>query len=192
MLQLFAALLEANPAASLSDYYKSLIPPILTVDFWSSRGNVPALVRLLVSIIPRGASEMTANNQLESILGIFKQLVEKKANEVHAFELLECILSYFPPYDQHSIALSKPILTNTTGMHCRPITALSCKCFSQGCRIAKQKPLALVLFAYIISYQPKTMLVWERTSSSTSLSKYNLGRMHTLVAYFKVEHRLLT
>ena len=165
MLQLFAALLEANPSALLSNYYKSLIPPILTVDFWSSRGNVPALVRLLVSIVPRGASEMIANNQLESILGIFKQLVEKKATEVHAFELLECILSYFPPYDQRSIALSKRKLTLATGMYCRIITPLSCKCFLQDCRIAKRKPLALVLFVYTISYQQRTILVWERTSS---------------------------
>ncbi|KAL9121336.1 MAG: hypothetical protein Q9187_002102 [Circinaria calcarea] len=105
VLQLFAALLEANPSALLPDYYKSLIPPILTVEFWSSRGNVPALVRLLVSIIQRGASEMVTNNQLEPILGIFKQLVEKKANEIYAFELLECILSYFPSYDPQSVTL---------------------------------------------------------------------------------------
>ena len=107
VLQLFAALLEANPSASLSDYYKSLIPPILTVDFWLSKGNVPALLRLLCSMISRGASEIAANNQVEPILGIFKQLVGTKTNEVYAFELLECVLSYFPRYGYFNLAVRK-------------------------------------------------------------------------------------
>ena len=97
VFQLFAALLEANPSASLSQYYKSLIVPILTVDLWTSKGNVPALVRLLSSLIPRGASDITANNQVEPILGIFKMLVATKTNEVYAFELLECVVSNFSP-----------------------------------------------------------------------------------------------
>ena len=96
VFQLFAALLEANPSASLADYYKSLIPPILMVDLWNSRGNVPALVRLLSAIIPRGTSEIAANNQVEPILGIFKMLVATKLNEIYAFELLEIIISNFP------------------------------------------------------------------------------------------------
>lgn len=97
MFQLFAALLEANPSASLSEYYQSLISPILAVEVWISKGNVPALVRLLTSIIPRGATDIANSNQLEPILGIFQQLVANRANEIYAFELLECIISSFPP-----------------------------------------------------------------------------------------------
>lgn len=95
VFQLFAALLEANPSASLSRYYLSLIPPILSPELWGSKGNVPALVRLLSSMIPRGASDIAKNNQLERLLTIFQQLVATKTNETYGFELLECIISSF-------------------------------------------------------------------------------------------------
>ena len=97
VFQLFAALLEANPSATLSDYYKSLIPPIIMPSLWESKGNVPALVRLLSSIIPRGKTEIAEDNQIEPILGIFQKLVASKANESHGFDLLETIVGNFPP-----------------------------------------------------------------------------------------------
>ena len=97
VFQLFAALLEANPSGSLSDYYQSLIPPILTPELWRSKGNIPALVRLLSSIIPRGSVGIAKNNQIETMLAIFSQLVSTKSNEIYGFELLECIIANFPP-----------------------------------------------------------------------------------------------
>ena len=97
VFQLFAALLEANPSGSLSDYYKSLIPPVLDPSPWASKGNVPALVRLLSAIIPRGAADIIENNQLETLLGVFQQLVATKTNETYGFELLECVVNNFPP-----------------------------------------------------------------------------------------------
>ena len=103
ILQLFAALLEANPSPALPEFYKSLIAPILKVDFWSLKGNVPALVRLLSSIISRAAPEFVAGNQIEPVLGIFRHLFATKANELQAFELLEVILSNFPPYEAPSL-----------------------------------------------------------------------------------------
>lgn len=108
MFQLFAALLEANPSASLSEYYQSLVSPILAIEVWVSKGNVPALVRLLTSIIPRGATEIAKNNQLEPILGIFQQLVATRTNEIYAFELLECIVSIFPTWVLRGCISNKP------------------------------------------------------------------------------------
>jgi len=96
VLQLFAALLEANPSGTLSEYYKSLIPPILLPNLWESRGNTPALVRLLSSLIARGAPDIAAANQLEPILGLFQNLVAKKSSETYAFDLLEAIILAFP------------------------------------------------------------------------------------------------
>ncbi|KAH0557015.1 hypothetical protein GP486_005197 [Trichoglossum hirsutum] len=103
---LFAALLEANPSASLPDYYKSLIPSILMPVLWESKGNVPALVKLVTSIIPRGASEMTRDGQIEPLLGVFQKLVSTKANESYGFDVLESIIAHFPvdtlqPYFVH-------------------------------------------------------------------------------------------
>jgi exportin-2 (importin alpha re-exporter) len=62
---------------------------------WLSKGNVPALVRLLNAIIPRATQYLAANNQIEPILGIFKQLL-LKGPEIYAFEILESVLTTFP------------------------------------------------------------------------------------------------
>jgi exportin-2 (importin alpha re-exporter) len=97
IFQLFAALLEANPSANLPENYQKLIAPILMPVMWDSRGNVPALVRLLSSIIPRGAQFILQNNQIEPILGIFQKLVSTKANESNGFDLLESVVGTFPP-----------------------------------------------------------------------------------------------
>lgn len=95
VFQLFAALLEANPSETLSEYYQTLIPPLLSPELWVSKGNVPALVRLLSSIIARGAADIDRNDQLERLLAIFSQLVSTRTNEVFGFELLECIIENF-------------------------------------------------------------------------------------------------
>lgn len=106
VFQLFAALLEANASASLPQYYQSLISPVLSPELWASKGNIPALVRLLSSVIPRGAAEIAKTEQLERLLSIFSQLVSTKLNEVYGFELLECIIASIPPYaPAHSYTL---------------------------------------------------------------------------------------
>lgn len=98
VFQLFAALLEANPSGTLPDYYQNLIAPILLPVMWDPRrGNIPALVRLLSSIIPRGAQYILENQQLESVLGVFQKLITLKAYEIQAFDLLEAVVANFPP-----------------------------------------------------------------------------------------------
>jgi exportin-2 (importin alpha re-exporter) len=93
VFQLFAALLEARPDGPLSDFYKALIAPILMPTLWESRGNVPALSRLLSSIIPRSAAEIIAQNQVEPILGIFQRLMAGKSKtELYSFDILEAIV----------------------------------------------------------------------------------------------------
>lgn len=97
VFQLFAALLEANPSGTLPNYYQSLISPILMPVMWESKGNIPALVRLLSSIICRGYQYIMENNQTEPILGIFQKLLSTKANEAYGFDLLESVVEFFPP-----------------------------------------------------------------------------------------------
>lgn len=94
VFQLFAALLEARPQGPLSEYYKALIAPVLMPALWESRGNVPALARLLSSLVPRNAAEIVANNQVEPILGIFQKLMAGKSKtELYAFDVLESVIS---------------------------------------------------------------------------------------------------
>lgn len=93
VFQLFAALLEGRPQGPLSDYYKALIDPVLMPTLWESRGNVPALARLLSSIIPRSGAEIVANNQIEPILGIFQKLLAGKTRtELYGFDVLEAVI----------------------------------------------------------------------------------------------------
>lgn len=97
IFQLFAALLEANPSGTLPNYYQNLISPILMPVMWESKGNIPALVRLLSSIVGRGSHYILENNQIMPILGIFQKLLSTKANESHGFDLLESVVTAFPP-----------------------------------------------------------------------------------------------
>ena len=97
VFQLFAGLLEATSSTTLPDFFRPLVSPILKVDYWLSKGNVPALIRLLSAVLSRAADELVRSNQVEPVLGIFRQLLSSKSNEIQSFELLEVILSSFPP-----------------------------------------------------------------------------------------------
>ncbi|KAF1979108.1 Cse1-domain-containing protein [Bimuria novae-zelandiae CBS 107.79] len=96
VFQLFAALLEANPSGALTSYYQNLLGVIITPGVWESRGNIPALVRLLTAIIARDAQNVVARNQLEPILGIYHKLVVSKLNETYAFELIQAVVTAVP------------------------------------------------------------------------------------------------
>lgn len=96
IFQLFAALLEANPSGTLPNYYQNLVAPILMPVMWESKGNIPALVRLVSSIITRGAQYIIENNHVEPILGIFQKLLSTKANESYGFDLLESVVASIP------------------------------------------------------------------------------------------------
>lgn len=95
VFQLLALLLEAAPNSPLPETFKALVSPLLLPQLWESRGNVPALVRLIAALTARGAEGIVANKQLEPILGIFQKLVSSKPTEVHAFELLESVFANF-------------------------------------------------------------------------------------------------
>jgi exportin-2 (importin alpha re-exporter) len=96
VFQLFAALLEPEPSKPLPAQIQSLIGPILAPPVWEQRGNVPALVRLLSALLPRGSQEIIKNNQLDLVLGLFQKLVSSKVYESYGFDLLESVIETFP------------------------------------------------------------------------------------------------
>lgn len=106
VFQLLAAMLEINPKDPLPEFSKDLVTPILAPSLWESRGNVPALCRLLAAILPRSARDIITNNQLEPILGIFQTLINKARTELYAFDLLEAIITSCNMY----VNLSYPFL----------------------------------------------------------------------------------
>lgn len=96
IFQLYAAMVASNPSPTLSSNFQQLVGPILTPDMWNAKGNVPALTRLLINILPKGAQQIAANNQTEAVLVIFQKLVGTKANETHAMDLIEAVIYSFP------------------------------------------------------------------------------------------------
>ncbi|KAK6541749.1 importin-alpha export receptor [Orbilia ellipsospora] len=96
VFQLLGLLLECNPSAPLPKMYQDLIQPILTASLWETRGNIPALVRLLNAVCARASQLIIQHNQLIPILGIFQKLLSSKATESSGFDLLEGVAANFP------------------------------------------------------------------------------------------------
>ncbi|KAJ2974221.1 hypothetical protein NUW58_g8727 [Xylaria curta] len=96
VFQIFAKLLELNPSGALPNHYQALVPPLMLPATWETRGNVPALTRLLVAIIPRATQYIIAENQVQPILGIFQGLLRGKKTEPNAFDLLETVALSIP------------------------------------------------------------------------------------------------
>ena len=124
VLQLFAALLEANPTAGLTDSYRGLIQPVLAPILWESKGNTPALVRLLSSLISRDPEYIVDNQLLESSLGIFQKLISSKVNETYAFDLLETVLGSIAPHavQQYMTTIFQLILTRLSSSKTENLT----------------------------------------------------------------------
>lgn len=97
VFQILAQLLESSPSETISDNYKALLGPLLNPPLWETRGNVPACTRLLSAVIPRATAAITADKQLEPVLGIFQKLLNGKKSELYAFDILDSIVKSFEP-----------------------------------------------------------------------------------------------
>jgi hypothetical protein len=107
---------------------------------WDSKGNIPALVRLLSSIIPRGSQYILEHNQIEPILGIFQKLVSTKANEAYGFDLLESVVANFPSYASAiATGLEKTLLTLILGLRWSHTLSQSCRSSSLACKTPRPR-----------------------------------------------------
>lgn len=75
-------------------YYFIVATQIINVYFHA--GNIPALVRLLQAYLSKGAAAIVANNQLEPILGISRNLMGSRLHDFMSFALLESVVQYVP------------------------------------------------------------------------------------------------
>ncbi len=97
VFQILAQLLEYRPEnTGLGEAYTMLFQPLMSPVLWDSKGNVPALTRLLQAYLQKGAAEIVANNQINPLLGVFQKLLSSKATEIGAFELLGAVTYYVP------------------------------------------------------------------------------------------------
>ncbi|KAF2837114.1 Cse1-domain-containing protein [Patellaria atrata CBS 101060] len=113
VFQLFGALLEQNPSVTLPEFYNAILGPIILPPLWESKGNVPALTRLLSSMISRGADAIVQKDQLVPILGIFQRLISLRMNESYGFDLIEVIIANFPvkALEEHWVTILQLIMT---------------------------------------------------------------------------------
>ncbi|ORY85547.1 importin-alpha re-exporter [Protomyces lactucae-debilis] len=109
--QLLAEMLEMHDTKEdLPLAYKQLLQPILTPTLWDSRGNIPALVRLLQAFVVQGPSHLVSEKLLEPVLGIYQKLIASRANDGFGFDLVESLFACVPlqalePYAQQIFVL---------------------------------------------------------------------------------------
>ncbi|BFZ55152.1 importin-alpha export receptor [Savitreella phatthalungensis] len=108
--QLLAQLLELHQGHGLPPSHAQLLRPILTPTLWDSRGNVPALVRLVEAFVRKGSETVVAEKLVEPILGVFQQLIASRANDHFGFQLIETCYAALPqdalgPYNNQIFVL---------------------------------------------------------------------------------------
>ncbi|WBW72905.1 karyopherin/importin beta family nuclear export signal receptor Kap109 [Schizosaccharomyces osmophilus] len=118
VLQLLSQLIEASGSEPLPDFVVNMIQPCLSPALWDSKGNIPALVRLLQAMITRGPQIFISNNFVEPVLGIYRKLISSKINDHFGFDLLDRVFSVFDanilaPYINHIFFLLLSRLKNS-------------------------------------------------------------------------------
>ncbi|GMI29752.1 hypothetical protein TeGR_g12222 [Tetraparma gracilis] len=96
VFQVLAQLLEYRaPGEALSASYTGLFAPLLTPTLWESKGNVPALTRLIVAYVNKGGVPLlSSGNNLMGVLGVFQKLISSKANEASGFLVITGLLEH--------------------------------------------------------------------------------------------------
>lgn len=108
VFQILSQMLEIRPGGEIPPSYTSLLPSLLTPALWQARSNIPALVRLLQAFLSKGSAQLD-DSALQSLLGIYQQLIASRVNDEYGFELL---LSIFTHVDKGRLTSYRtPVLT---------------------------------------------------------------------------------
>ncbi|KAF8106941.1 hypothetical protein N665_0129s0011 [Sinapis alba] len=91
--QLLAQLVELN-RPPLSPNYMQIFLLLLSPESWKRSGNVPALVRLLQAFLQKAPHEVTQENRLSQVLGIFEKLVAAPSTDEQGFYVLNTVIEY--------------------------------------------------------------------------------------------------
>ncbi|XP_010512821.1 PREDICTED: exportin-2-like [Camelina sativa] len=89
--QLLAQLVELN-RPPLAPSYMQIFLLLLSPESWKRSGNVPALVRLLQAFLQKAPHEVTQENRLSQVLGIFEKLVASPSTDDQGFYILNTII----------------------------------------------------------------------------------------------------
>uniref|UniRef100_A0A1J3EFA2 Exportin-2 n=1 Tax=Noccaea caerulescens TaxID=107243 RepID=A0A1J3EFA2_NOCCA len=91
--QLLAQLVELN-IPPLAPGYMQIFLLLLSPESWKRSGNVPALVRLLQAFLQKAPHEVTQENRLSQVLGIFEKLVSSPSTDEQGFYVLNTVIEY--------------------------------------------------------------------------------------------------
>jgi exportin-2 (importin alpha re-exporter) len=94
VFQILSQMLELHNGEQIPPSYTALLPSLLTPALWQTRSNVPALVRLLQAFLAKGSNQIVTTSTLQSLLGIYQQLIASRVNDEFGFELLLSIFQY--------------------------------------------------------------------------------------------------
>ncbi|KAK9479606.1 Cse1-domain-containing protein [Lipomyces japonicus] len=97
VFQLLSQMLDITPIGSpLPEAYTQLIRPLLSPSVWDTKGNVPALTKLIESLLFHNPDLFVQLGVIEPLLGVFQKLLSSRANDHFGLELLESILYNLP------------------------------------------------------------------------------------------------
>ena len=96
IFQILSLLLELRPLP-IPQPYMVIFPLLLSPALWERTGNVPALVRLLQAFIEKAPSDVTTEERLSAVLGVFQKLLASKTNDHEGFYLLGSLVESAEP-----------------------------------------------------------------------------------------------
>lgn len=80
---------SVEKGTSIPESIRQLAQPLLSPTLWEIKGNIPAVTRLLKSLIK---ADQTLFPDLIPVLGVFQRLIASKAYDIYGFELLDYII----------------------------------------------------------------------------------------------------
>ncbi|EKG05551.1 CAS/CSE/importin domain protein, putative [Trypanosoma cruzi] len=97
-LQVMAQLLDARGSVSFEPpaHYQALLEPLLIPDMYQQKGNIPAVVRLLVSFIEHYPRYVHSKGLTEKVLIIFRSLLQYKNYDHEGLNVLTAIIIAYP------------------------------------------------------------------------------------------------
>ena len=96
VFQILSLLLEIRPLP-VPELYMVIYPLLLTPTLWERNGNVPALVRLLQAFIQKAPADVTKEDRLGALLGVFQKLIASKVNDHEGFYLMGSMIECLEP-----------------------------------------------------------------------------------------------
>lgn len=101
VFQMLSLLLEIREGSGspITDSYWALFPCLLVPALWDRPGNVTPLIRLICSFIKQGSPQISAQEKLNAVLGVFQKMIASKTNDHEGFYLMQNLINYYPMHE---------------------------------------------------------------------------------------------